>query len=427
VRLFHSTFRSGLGLVACATLLAGSTISASALPAAPGDPRLGPHAREEAARAGLQLDLAADDSPAAAGRSPLTAAAPLDAGFHREVFGFAPYWELPGHGEWNLGLLSTIAYFGLDVRGDGSFDGSSAGGQGWNSRALSDIVTQAHQRGDRVVVTIKQFDEATINRIVTDQGSTQNAVTNTINAIAARGLDGVNVDFEGASSPSYPNLPGGVTHFMATLSDQVHKRWPGAEVSIDTYTGAASWDGGIFRIGDLAPHVDAFFVMAYDMSFSNMAAGHAGPNAPLTGFTYNDTTAVSQYLGRAPASKVILGVPYYGYKWSTQNDQLYGATKSGAAADPYGIVLSDIDCVHPRIATDGTSHTPWATWFSPGRNDPCGGNHNSWRQLYYDDAGSLGQKYDLVNGRGLRGAGIWALGYDSGTQDLWNVLAAKFH
>jgi hypothetical protein len=31
-------------------------------------------------------------------------------------------------------------------------------------------------------------------------------------------------------------------------------------------------------------------------------------------------------------------------------------------------------------------------------------------ELYYDDAGSLGLKYDLVNGRGLRGTGMWARG-----------------
>ena len=36
----------------------------------------------------------------------------------------------------------------------------------------------------------------------------------------------------------------------------------------------------------------------------------------------------------------------------------------------------------------------------------------AWRQLYYDDAASLRLRYDLVNRTDLRGAGIWALGYD---------------
>ena len=77
-------------------------------------------------------------------------------------------------------------------------------------------------------------------------------------------------------------------------------------------------------------------------------------------------------------------------------------------------------------AYDGRSQSSWAAWFSPAKGDPCGANKNTWRELYYDDAASLGLKYDLVNGRGLRGAGIWALGYDGASRDLWNVLAARF-
>jgi spore germination protein YaaH len=213
---------------------------------------------------------------------------------------------------------------------------------------------------------------------------------------------------------------------MANLSKRVHQTWPAAMVTLDTYTGSASWDGGIFKIGDLAPHVDAFFVMAYDMALSN-TPGQASPNAPLTGFTYNDTTAVAQYLAKAPAAKIILGVPYYGYKWSTKGDQIYAATAGPSGSVSYAGIKEDLACIpQPRIAFDGRSQTPWVAWFSPRRGDPCGGNFNSWRELYYDDAGSLALKYDLVNRSGLRGAGIWALGYDGSSPELWNLLAAKF-
>ena len=49
-----------------------------------------------------------------------------------------------------------------------------------------------------------------------------------------------------------------------------------------------------------------------------------------------------------------------------------------------------------------------------------------WRELYYDDAQALGLKYDLINKYGLRGAGIWALGYDGTRPELYAVLKAKF-
>jgi hypothetical protein len=51
---------------------------------------------------------------------------------------------------------------------------------------------------------------------------------------------------------------------------------------------------------------------------------------------------------------------------------------------------------------------------------------NPYRQLYVDDARTLGKKYDLVNVYGLRGAGIWALGYDGTRPELWAALQAKF-
>ncbi len=51
---------------------------------------------------------------------------------------------------------------------------------------------------------------------------------------------------------------------------------------------------------------------------------------------------------------------------------------------------------------------------------------DSDRELYYDNAQSLGDKYQLVNRDWLRGIGIWALGYDSGSSDLWNAISANF-
>ncbi len=407
-----------MALLASAVWIAGATPADAARRSA-GDPRAQPHAQEQARHAHAALSRAQPMAPVLLSRREPAA------GPRREVFGFAPYWELGTVGSWDMSLLSTIAYFGVDVNGAGGFDSSGPGWAGWTSRQLSDVVARAHGQGVRVVVTIKQFDEATINKIVTDPSVTDAAVAHTIDAIASRGLDGVNVDFEGRADPHYPGIQGGVTRFMTVLFNRVHQRWPFAEVTLDTYSGAAAWDRGIFKIGDLAPHVDAFFVMTYDMASSNLP-GKAAPNAPMAGFTYNDTTAVAQYLAKAPAAKVILGVPYYGYKWSTADAGPYARATSGPVADSYTDILADLACAKVTRGYDARSKTRWAAWFSPARGDPCGANRNSWRELYYDDAGSLGLKYDLVNGRGLRGVGIWALGYDGGSRDLWNELAARF-
>jgi hypothetical protein len=410
-----------LSAVLTLLLVAGAPFPAGASVSAGRDPAIGPHAREEQQHTGpLQLELARTAV------LPRSTAQPAPQALTREVFGFATYWMLSSYPNWDFSLLSTIAYFGLDVNSDGNFNRSTPGWTGWNSQALVDIINRAHQAGGRVVLTIKAFDNATINAIVTSPAATQTAITATIDAIAAKQLDGVNVDFEGSSSPQYPDIQRGFTNFMTALSTQVHDRWPDAFVTADTYSGSASWDGGIFNIAALDPVVDAFFLMDYDMGLSNDPT-RALPNAPMNGWTWNVTTSVAQYLTKTSPWKVILGVPYYGYKWSTTTNQLYSPVRSGAAARTYAGVLEDFACARPTRAWDSTGQSPWAWWWSPASGDPCGANYNSWRQLHYDDATSLGVKYDLVNANDLAGTGMWALGYDGSSRDLWDVLAAKFN
>jgi spore germination protein YaaH len=429
---------------------AAASASTRALP----DPVMGPNAQQDALyRTHTFAFTPAGSTTIQPRRSRAAVAGPANpaspgtfsntGGLQREVLGFAPYWELSNNANWNYSLLSTVAYFGLDIDGNGNFITGTKGASGWGSQDMVDMINRAHAAGDRVVLVIKQFDEATINRIVTTPSASQAAINNTIYAIGVKNLDGVNVDFEGRSDPAYPNIQSGFTNFMAQLSLQVHQRWPGAYVTADTYSGSASWDGGMFNIGQLAPVVDGLFVMAYDMASGNMST--AGPNAPLSGWTYNDTTSISQYLTKAPASKVILGVPYYGYKYCTVDATPY-STLSGSGgrcpdpaqpdpslktrnpvSDTYADILSDLGCAQQLTKSwDTTAQSPWASWWSPATADPCGGNHGSWRELYYDDATSLGYKYDLVNGSNLQGTGVWALGYDGTSTDLWKELALKF-
>src|SRR5438552_14227758 len=411
-------------------------VPARAAPATQGDPAVGPHARQDAEHASVPLALApahgsltpraqvkAAPSAVAGPSTPSVAASNK---LFREVFGFAPYWQLSRNASWNYSLLSTVAYFGLAANNGGNVNTQDSGWTGWNRQALTDTLNRAHAAGDRDVVVIKAFSNATINGIVSSSTARQTLITNTINAIAQRGLDGVNIDFEGSTSSSYPNLQADFTSFTGQLSSQVHQRWPNAMVSVDTYSGAASWDAGFFNISALAPKVDAFFIMGYDMASGNMP-GHAGPNAPLTGWTYNVTTAVAQYLSKAPASKVILGVPYYGYKWSTVSNAPYSASQGSASAEPYSFMAGDFSCAQSLAQSwDSTAQSPWASWWSPAVNDPCGANHNSWRELYYDNAYSLGLKYDLANANYLQGVGMWALGYDGDAAELWDVIARKF-
>src|SRR5439155_1298368 len=68
-------------------------------------------------------------------------------------------------------------------------------------------------------------------------------------------------------------------------------------------------------------YIDYFFVMAYDMEYANWDSPPLscpsfclGPTAPLSTYQFNDGRASSEYRAVVPASKIILGIPYYGRK-----------------------------------------------------------------------------------------------------------------
>jgi len=408
--------------------------------AAVADPAIGPNAQQQALLGAGAPALAPDPSlrPAASAPQGVTRAAVAvqssqarvaagNGNLTREVFGFAPYWELGDWSEWQLQWLSTIAYFGVSLDGNGNpVEGGDAGWSGWNSSDLSNLVGAAHSTGDRVLLTIKAFDDATINGIVSSPANSQNAINQTIALVQQRGLDGVTVDFEGSTSSSYPSIQQQFTAFVTSLTQQMHNAVQGSEVAVATYSGAASWDQGFMNISDLGKVVDALFVMAYDMSFGN-TPNNASANAPLNGWTYNDTLTVQQYTSKAPAGKVILGAGYYGYKWCTANTNPNSAIISNGngcpaqGVDTYSSMFDDFTCSctqNVQYHWDSTAASPWATWYSP--------SYGANRELYYEDTSSLAAKWDLVNSYGIRGAGIWALGYDTGHSELFTLLGQKF-
>jgi molybdopterin-binding protein len=175
--------------------------------------------------------------------------------------------------------------------------------------------------------------------------------------------------------------------------------------------------------------------MAYDLEYSNWQRAPLGcssfclsPTAPLTGYYYNDTSTMTQYTGVVAASKVILGVPYYGRKSCVTSATPNQYPTSAVEADTYLSASTEssspANLVQPgsyashRDANDAAGNERWDTWVNPSMS--C------TRELYWDDTVSLGNKYALVNSDSLRGVGIWNLNYGGGASELWSLLGTYF-
>jgi spore germination protein YaaH len=370
--------------------------------------------------------------------APLAAAAATPTPPNREVFGFALASSLNdptvGDPTWNFSLLSTVAFFGLHVNNDGTF-ASDSGATVWNSSELTDLLNLAHAAGTKVVLTIieQDFSAGTPNMCAA-LAHYSTTVTNTVAEVKAKGVDGVNVDYEGLNGSCGQSDPSWARHTLTSFVAALRAALPaGSYLSIDTYASSATDSAGFFDIGGLAPSVDSFFVMAYDLEYSNYARAPLscssfclGPTAPLTGYYYNDTSTMSQYLSKVAASKVILGVPYYGRKACvgslSPNQYPTGAVTADTYLDATGERTSSL--VQPgtyamnRDTHDATGQERWDTWY----NTSLGCN----RELYWDDTTSLSHKYALVNSDGLRGVGFWNLNYGGGAPELWCLISGYF-
>jgi hypothetical protein len=172
--------------------------------------------------------------------------------------------------------------------------------------------------------------------------------------------------------------------------------------------------------------------MAYDLEYSNYPRLPAscsqfclGPTAPLSGYYYNDSSVVSQYVSAVGAGKVILGVPYYGRKACVGGAVPNGYPTSSVIADSYLDATSEASDPAVQAGSYGAHRDSyssggerWDTWYNTSLG--C------TRELYWDDAVSLGRKYDLVNAQKLRGVGIWNLNYGGGAPELWSALRSHF-
>lgn len=396
-----------------------------------------PQITQEAAQ---QVATAPVSAPTAVGGGPTGSSAITGAfGPSREVFGFALASSLAdttyGYPTWDFSLLTTVAFFGLHVNDDGTF-ASDSGMTVWNSSQLTGLVNVAHGSSTKVVLTIilQDFSSGTPH-MCAGLAHYSTTVADAVSEIKAKGVDGLNVDYEGLNGSCGTSDPSWARHQMTTFVAALRTALgPNPFLTVDTYASSAADPLGFYDIGALnVSGIDAFFVMAYDLEYSNYSHPPTscpsfclGPTGPLAGYYYNEENTITQYTSLVLPSHVILGVPYYGRKACVSSP--------GPNAVPTGTVSADM---YLDASTEATSSQVQPGSYAVHRdaNDPAGQERwDTWyntslactRELYWDDTTSLGHKYDLVNSTNIRGVGIWTLNYGGGAPELWQLLHDKF-
>lgn len=337
-----------------------------------------------------------------------------------EIFGFAPYWTFNNVQNVDFNLLTTLAYFDIPVNYDGTLNTSDAGYTSFESQQATDLFTRAHQAGTRVVVTMTQMDDGTITAFLDNPQAQQTAISQTVNLVKARGIDGVNIDFEYIGDPgsSYQQK---FSTFVGNLTQAMHAADASSQVTVSVLATAAKQET-LYYLPTLSQASDGIFMMAYD--YGNQSSTNAMPTDPLYGYKsgtywYDVSTAVTDFLSQMPANKLILGLPWYSYNYPVSqpgiNAQTIPSYWSGATVQTYATASEDTT---QEQGWDSQGEISWKAYYDS--------YYGTWRMIFIDDPKSLGLKYDFAKKEHLAGVGIWALGFDNGTSGMWAELQDKF-
>ncbi len=390
-----------LGL--CAVLVVG-LVGSTNVPGGSGDPASSTTAGVSGASAPV------DPSP-----SPLRS----DQVVHRptEVFGFLPYWSMA---EWTdaylrYDLLTTIAFFGVGVRQNGTLITSGPGYEAFLSPRAATIIEHAHAAGVRVVITFESFGASRNHKFLVNPKYQATFVAEARQFVAAYGIDGLNLDMEGleaADRPAYGEL-------LATLAAAIHADNPAAEVSVATN---ANVSGARMAKVAIDAGVDRAFLMGYAYRVASSPA--AGAIAPLSGVGTDldliQSLDMYDFAG-VPPERIILGLPYYGMTWATVGSELHAARQPNSKGLGIGRAYrprTAVGICAPAGATldyDQFEQVARLTWFDRALK--------TWFQTYYDDPVTLAPKQELAVERGLAGVGIWALGDDAGQPGYWETIS----
>ncbi|MGW2484311.1 glycosyl hydrolase family 18 protein [Streptomyces sp. NPDC001571] len=230
-------------------------------------------------------------------------------------------------------------------------------------------------------------------------------------------FDGIDIDWE------YPNACGlscdtsGATALTNVLSALRAKF--GSSALVTAAVTADGSTGGKMDAADYAgaaAYVDWYNVMTYDFFGAWDAKGPTAPHSPLTSYNgipiagFNTDAAISKFIGKGvPASKLNLGIGFYGRGWTGVTQDAPGGTATGPAPGTYEQGIEDYKVLKTACPVTGTiAGTAYAH---------CGSNWWS-----YDTPATIGGKMTYVKNQGLRGAFFWEFSGDTSNGELISAI-----
>ena len=299
-----------------------------------------------------------------------------------ELAAWLPYWD-KARGLASLralyGSAREISPFWYRAQADGTIKGDTGAGD-------AALIAELHQNGILVLPTIRaefSLNLSTGANPVDDPVRRAKLVTE-LAALAQRiDADGLDLDFEGMTE----NQRAGFSALARDLGAVLRADRRLLSVTVVSKTSSpGKWSGqrshDYLELGKAA---DRLRVMAYDEHWSG---GAPGPVASIPFVTQVLDFAVT----RVARDKLVLGVPFYGYDWSSAGGRAKGVVYEEALA-----LAAQMGQTPVYDATQGEAHFQYSA---------SGATHTVW----FSTPKSQAERAKLASARGLRGVCAWRLG-----------------
>lgn len=318
-----------------------------------------------------------------------------------EVFGWHPHWLGESFQSYNFNLLSIASFFSYDIDPKTGGNRNAEAIELWKNSAFVDSA-QAH--GCRALLTITNHGRNN-NRLFLDNYLAQSQLMDQALALVKeKGASGLDINFE--------NIPKGQRNnfslFIQELRTRISKENPNYMITV---TLPAFDYNQAFDIAAIEPYVDLFVIMGYD--YNGPFGNSIGPISPLKDKIGGLEKALAYYINNGmPPQKLLMGFPYFGGLWERNKteDGNEFFFKRHLTYSQIRTKYADVD-----VNFDSTSVSMYFVTDNPTGTEEC----------WFDNEYSLGKKYDWALDQGLGGIGIWALGYDHGYPELWQLIDQK--
>lgn len=281
-----------------------------------------------------------------------------------------------------LPSLTYLSVFSYEAGADGSL--STIDDSKWIT-----LAKQNHVAPMMVVTNIREsggFSSDIGHALLTDMAVQQRLIDNIVSVMKQKGYYGLNIDFEYI----FPNDREAYNAFLRTITPKLNALGYIVMTAVAPKISAAQ-RGTLYEAHDYPVHgatVDRVIIMTYEWGY---LAGPPEAVAPL-----NDVKQVLDYAVTAiPPSKILMGVPNYGYDWVLPYVR-------GTLATTFSNVTA-VDRAFQNgadIRFDPVAQSPYYNYYDSERRQ-----HIVW----FEDARSIQAKLQLVSDYKLAGVSYWTI------------------